>query len=398
MKYRTYPYRWVVLGVFMLTNLTIQILWISYAPVTSISAAFYNVSDIRIGLLSMSFMIAFIPFSIPSSMAIDNWGLKKSVGLGAVVMSIFAVIRGFAGQNYTTVLISTFGIAAAQPLLLNSWTTVAAKWFADNQKATAVGLITLANLTGTAIGMVLTPLLLEKGICINKIQLYYGFLAVISAVLFLLLAKDKPVQPPSENADKTRALMMEGLKNAFGSIKFRYTLAVAFAGLGIFNGISTWIENIIKPRGFSPTDAGITGAVMLLGGLTGAVIIPFFSDKEQKRQKYLYISIAGAIPGVLGLAFAPSYLFLILSAFILGFFLVSALPVAMQYAAEVTFPTPEGTSNGLIQLFGQGAVVFVYIMSAVKTKNGSFTPAMLLSVLLLAASLFFVSRMKDKEN
>ena len=29
--------------------------------------------------------------------------------------------------------------------------------------------------------------------------------------------------------------------------------------MGIFNGITTWIENIIRPRGFTPTDAGTLG-------------------------------------------------------------------------------------------------------------------------------------------
>jgi hypothetical protein len=67
----------------------------------------------------------------------------------------------------------------------------------------------------------------------------------------------------------------------------------------------------------------------------------------------------------------------------------------MQYAAEVTNPTPEGTSNGLIQLFGQGAVVFVYIMEALKTSDGSFTPALLLAIGLLILSGFFISQMKD---
>ena len=35
--YRVYGYRWVVLAVFMLANVTIQMLWISYAPVTSLA-------------------------------------------------------------------------------------------------------------------------------------------------------------------------------------------------------------------------------------------------------------------------------------------------------------------------------------------------------------------------
>jgi len=60
--YKLYGYRWVVLAVFMFINLTIQILWITYAPVTGPAAAFYGVSDLQIGLLAMSFMIAFIRF------------------------------------------------------------------------------------------------------------------------------------------------------------------------------------------------------------------------------------------------------------------------------------------------------------------------------------------------
>ena len=394
-NFKTYPYRWVVLGTFMFINLTIQMLWISYAPISIWAANFYGVSDLQIGLLAMSFMIAFIPLSIPVSWSIDTWGFKKSVGLGAAMMGVFGLLRGFAGDNYTFVLLSTFGLAASQPFLLNSWTTVPAKWFPANQRATAVGLVTLGNLIGTALGMVLTPVLIENGMSIDRVQLFYGGLAAVSAVLFIVLAREQPPTAPDADAGETRALVLDGLKNAFTSRAFWFTLAVSFVGLGIFNGITTWIENIIRPRGFTPGDAGTLGALMIAGGLLGAIIIPALSDKHGKRQRYLYISLIGAVPGLLGITFAPGAVLLFISAFVMGFFLVSALPIAMQYAAEVTYPTPEGTSNGLIQLFGQGAVIFVYIMEALKTSEGSFTPSLLLAVGLVILSVFFVTGMKD---
>jgi len=65
-KHKLYGYRWVVLAVFMFINLTIQMLWIAYAPITGPAAEFYGVTDLQIGLLAMTFMIAFIPLSIPA--------------------------------------------------------------------------------------------------------------------------------------------------------------------------------------------------------------------------------------------------------------------------------------------------------------------------------------------
>ena len=127
-------------------------------------------------------------------------------------------------------------------------------------------------------------------------------------------------------------------------------------------------RNYHSPPRIHPTDAGTLGAPMLVGGILGAVIIPPFSDKQRKRQPYILLGLILAIPGLMGLAFASSAWLLFASAFFLGFFLVSFSPIGMQYTAEVTHPTPEGTSNGLIQLFGQASVVFVYIMAALQTR------------------------------
>ena len=395
-EYRLFGYRWIVLAVFMFINLTIQVLWIGYAPITGPAATFYGVSDLQIGFLAMTFMIAFIPLSLPVSWAIDTYGYRKSVSLGAILMGVFGVVRGLAGANYTLVLLSTIGIAVAQPFLLNAWTTVPAKWFNVEFRATAVGLVTLANLVGTALGMVLTPILTET-MPIPTVQLIYGVVAAFSALLFIILARETPPTPPCPAGMEVRALMLDGLKNALKNRMFWYYLAISFIGLGIFNGITTWVENIIRPRGFSPTEAGTLGALMLIGGVIGAVVVPPFSDRTHKRKKFLLLGILATIPGLIGVTFATNIWLLYISAFAMGFFLTSTSPIGMQYAAEITQPTPEGTSNGLIQLFGQASVVFVYIMEALKTKNGSFTPALLLAVGLLLISALLITQLKDPE-
>lgn len=393
---KLYRYRWVVLAVFMFINLTIQMLWITYAPITGPAASFYGVTDLQIGLLAMSFMIAFIPLSIPVSWIIDTYGFRLAVSIGAVLMGVFGLLRGFAGANYSLVLASTIGIAAAQPFLLNAWTKVPANWFGPEERATAVGLVTLANLTGTALGMVLTPILIEK-ISIPNVQLIFGGVAAFSSILFVVLAREKPPTQPGPAGSEARALMLDGLKHAFTVKSFWLYLFVSFIGLGIFNGITTWVENIIRPRGLTPTDAGTLGALMLIGGVLGAVLIPPLSDKKHRRKPYILLGLLLAIPGLVGVTFAKGSWMIFASAFALGFFLVSTSPIGMQYAAEVTRPTPEGTSNGLIQLFGQASVVFVYIMEGLQTSDGSFTPALLLAIALLVVSVLIVTQLKEPE-
>jgi len=392
--YRLYGYRWVVLAVFMFINLTIQTLWISYAPITGLAAEYYGVTDLKIGLLAMTFMIVFIPLSIPVSWAIDTVGFRKAVSIGAVLMGTFGIVRGLAGSNYNLVLLSTIGIAAAQPFLLNAWTKVAALWFGLEERATAVGLVTLANLIGAAIGMVLTPLLIES-MPISGVQLIYGGVTAFSALLFVIFTREKPATPPCPPGQEDRALMLDGLKHALKITDFWLFLAAFFVALGIYNGVSTWVENIVRPRGFSPTDAGTLGALMVVGGVLGAVVLPPISDRLHKRQIFLLAGFIAAIPALIGITFATQGWLLFASAFALGFTLVSVAPIGMQYAAEITHPTPEGTSTGLIQLFGQISVVFVYIMEALKTSDGSFTPGLLLASGLLIVSAVLILKMKD---
>lgn len=393
-EYRLYPYRWVVLAVFMFVNLMMQLLWVSYAPITGPAAKFYGVGDLNIGFLAMLFMIVFIPLSIPASWMIDTLGFRKSVGLGAILMGVFGILRGLAGQSYPLVLVSTIGIGIGQPLLMNSWTTLPAHWFEKEFRATAVGLVTLSGLIGIALGMVVTPIL-NLTLSISTIQLIYGAIAAFSALVFILFARDNPPTPPCAEGGEVRALVLDGLKNAVKNKMFWLLVFIQFLGMAIFNGLTTWIEPIVRGRNYGSTVAGDLGALMLVGGIVGAIVLPALSDKQHRRKRFLFIGVAMAVPFLIGLTFFNSLPLLLLCSFGLGFFLVSASPIAMQFATEITQPTPEGTSNGLLQLFGQASVVFVYIMEAMKTKDGSFTPSLMLATGLLVVCVGVISFLKD---
>jgi MFS family permease len=152
---KIYGYRWVVLVAFMFVIAVNQLLWITFAPITGVAAGYYGVSDLSIGLLSLSFMIVYIFVSIPASWVIDTYGFRWAVGIGAVLTGVFGFTRGLAAGNYNLVLISQIGIAIGQPFILNSLTKVAAL-VSHSGTGDRLGFGSSMYL-GIVLGMVVTP-------------------------------------------------------------------------------------------------------------------------------------------------------------------------------------------------------------------------------------------------
>jgi len=382
---KVYGARWLVLAVFVPMAAMTQVLWLTFAPITGPAAAFYGRSDLMIGLLSMVFMIVYIVAAIPAAWAIDTWGFKAAAGLGAVLSAVFALVRGLFAASYTVVLIAQIGIALGQPLVIGAVTKIAARWFPVRERATASGLGTLALYLGPLAAMLLSPgLFLRLGM--RGMLLVYGLAMTASAVLFLAVARERPPTPAGSDA---RTLMFAGLKSMLRQRDFLLLLFIFFLGLGLFNSVSTWVEDIVRPRGFSISQAGVLGALMLAGGIAGAVAIPLLSDKARRRKPFIVLALVGLLPGLIGMIYATSAGLLFLSGFAFGFFLLSAGPIAFQYGAEITYPAPEGTSNSLLILMGQiSGVAFIMGMDAMKDPaTGSMTtPLLALGGLMIAAA------------
>ena len=395
-SYRIYGYRWIVLLAFMAVIIANQCLWITFAPITSSAASYYGVSDLSIGLLSMSFMIVYLVVSFPASWAIDTYGIRVAVGVGAALTGVFGLLRGLVAPNYTLVLIAQIGIAVGQPFILNAITTVAARWFPIRERATASGFASLAMYLGIMLGLVLTPYLtLQSGIA--QMLVVYGIVSLVLAIVFFAVARERPATPPCPPGQDERALVLDGLRLALSRRPFILLMLVFFVGLGVFNAVTTWVEDIVRPRGFSITQAGLIGGLMVLGGVAGALVLPALSDRAHKRIPYVILALAGATLGLVGVTYATAYWLLLVSAFALGFFLLAAGPIGFQYGAEITYPAPEGTSNGLLLLMGQiSGIAFIFGMDALKSPaTGSMTTSLVILIGLMVLGLLASTRLKE---
>lgn len=397
-KIITYPYRWIVLFSFMLVMGVQQLLWITFASITSSAVAFYHVSDLGIGMLSMVFMVVYLFASFPASWVIDTYGFRISVGLGALLTCVFGMLRGVFADDYGWVMVCQIGIAIGQPFIVNAVSTVAVRWFPLKERATASGLAWLAGYLGLVVGLAFTPYVSEIS-SIPRMLILYGICSIVAAAVFLLLAREKPPTPQCAPEQEVRALVIDGLRQMVKKKDFILFNIIFFIGLGVFNGMSTWIENIVKPRGFTSVQAGIIGGVMVACGVLGSAVLPMLSDKYRSRTKFILIAVIGCIPGLIGITYARSYWLILVSAGILGFFMLSTAPIGFQYCAEIGVPAPEGTSTGVLMMMGQVAgILFIFGMDLFKSpKNGSMMVPMLVMILLMLVNVFLATRLKESK-
>ncbi|MFW9829417.1 MAG: MFS transporter, partial [Candidatus Thorarchaeota archaeon] len=369
-----YGYRWTVLLLFMFVNITMQILWITYASITIEASLFYGVAQLDILLLSLVFMIAYIPITFLASWIIDKYDFRVGAGIGAVLAGVFGFLRYFAGSDYTLVLIFQIGIAIGQPFILNSITRLSANWFPESERTSATGLSMISQFIGIMLGVLITPFIVGA-LDISLMLLIYGIISLISGVLFVILVKNKPPTPPSSEISKEKVLMGEGLKKLFLDKYFLILFVTFFFGLGIFNFITSYIELIVVPRGFDATDAGLLGGLMLIGGIVGCVVMSALSDKYKKRKILLIISVLTATISLFIITFTADLTLLYLFSFLLGYGILSAGPVALEYAVDLTKPVPEASSTGMLMMIGQiGGIIFILFFEGFTTPIGDYFP------------------------
>lgn len=393
---KVYPYRWVILIIYFIISAVIQIQWLTFASVSGAAQEFYQTSALSIDFLSMIYMIVFIVMSIPASYIIDTWGLRKGLIIGALLTGIFGALKAWGGNSLFLVTVAQIGLAVAQPFILNAVTKIGAKWFPIEERATAAGLGTLAQYAGIIIALAVTPMLIRVmpngDYSFVKMLWIYGVASIVSAILILIFMREEPPSPPTSDEFTQRSNPIAGLKEIFGNRDMILLLILFFIGLGIFNAVSTCIDQICK--NLTMDETGIVGGVMLIGGILGAVILPAISDKKRKRKPLLVTCMILMLPGLAGLTFFSEFIPMMISAFIFGFFMMGVGPVGFQYGAERSYPAPESTSQGVILMVGQiSGIIFVFGLN----KTGAFF-TMIAFVALTVLNVFISTRLKESMN
>ena len=398
-RVQVYTYRWFLLIVFMLGNVSLQVMWISYATVTLEAATYYNVGEFEILFLSTIFMIVYIPVSFFATWFINKFGFRIGVGLGAMINGVFGFLRVFAGPNYFLVLFIQIAISVSQPFFLNSVSLLSANWFPESERTRATGLSVNSQLLGVALGMVLTPIIVVT-FNLEVMLFIYGLYSLIIGIIFVLIARDKPPTPPSLTIKTEKTVLKGSSRLLFRNKQFLIIVVIFFVGLGAFNMVSTYIELIVAPRGLTAIEVGNLGGLLILGGMIGAILMSTLADKLRIRELLIKISLVIGAVSFFVISFASSTAMLYLFGFLLGFGLLSVGPVLLEYTVDITVPVPEASSNGMLMVVGSiSGILFILGFEGFTTPSGDYFPAlMVLSVLSLITFLlsFFLKEVRKE--
>ncbi|MBU0573836.1 MAG: MFS transporter [Candidatus Margulisbacteria bacterium] len=394
---KVYGYRWVILIAFSLLAAIIQLQWLTFAPIASAAKEFYGVSALQIDFLSIIYMLVFVVLCIPASYIIDTYGLRLGMGIGAVLTIIASLIKGFYAADYTMVLIAQIGLSIAQPFILNAITKVGVRWFPIAERATIAGIIMLSQYIGIIVVMIATPFMITTGTPgiynISSMLMIYGIISAMVGVLFLIFLQEKPPTPPCLEGEDVRFEFFKGIRHIFTLRDMWYMLFLFFVGMGMVNAISTCIDQICSLKGLGIEQSGLIGGVMLIGGIFGAIVLPTMSDIMRKRKPFLIVTMIGVLPGLIGMTIFSAFWPVLISAFIFGFFMMAAAPIGIQYAAEISAPAPESTSQGLIMFAGNIAGI-IYIVG----MNGlGMIPFMGLFIVLAFMNLILTFIIKESK-
>jgi MFS family permease len=372
--YKSYRYRWAVLAVYMYVSALTQLYWLNFAAIeTFMESPPFGWSASSVMWFTLVFPLVYVVLSMPAGIIIDRKGFKYGVGIGAVFTGVFAMLRLVNTDSFTVLLVSQIGIAIGQPFVLNGVTKLVVTWFTQKEEGTAVGLGSLALLVGMMVGLGATPALVQY-LGFERMLLIYGIMGVLGILLFFLLARPRPPTPAREAETQQEITGWQGIRHILKIRDFVILGFIALIGIGVFNGLATWLEKILNELHQIPmTDAGIIAAILILSGIIGCIIIPMISDRIMRRKPFLLLASAIGTVSIIALMVAKGFASNMVNGIFLGFFLISALPIMLTMSAEITGARFAGISVGYLQLLGNAAAVaIVPIMESMSRATGQW--------------------------
>jgi len=365
----------MVLFSFSILSMSSAWIWITWSPVASLAAQFWDVSLRQIDGLSAIYLYVYVPVSFLSMyLTVNCLGLQAGLLVGAAFNAVGAWLRYYYLSSYYGVYIGTVLCAVAQTFTLSTPPLIAGNWFGADERATATALGVLANQLGTAAGLGATIVIdftdEEEALDTDTVQRYLLLQLYVALAGFVLVAcfgGDKPKTPPSiassmrdSGAATTSTRHLDGKTNTptyFESIrrilgtKRSISFVLSFgAGVGIFYTIPTFISQLV-PSDFSASTNGWLGVSYQAVGALGSYSCGKWVDKAKNHREMSIVLLTSCtiFLVVLCLSFSLSQLGVVIGFIGTGVTMAAWNTVGLELGTGLAYPADEAAVAAILE-------------------------------------------------
>jgi predicted MFS family arabinose efflux permease len=345
--------RWTVLIGYSLLAASTQLLWLSYAPITTEAHRAMGVSEGAVGDLAGIFPLLYVILALPAGRWLDV-RFTRALSAGAVLTGAGAVLRLAGPDSFGWALAGQFVIAAGQPLVLNSITKVAARYFPEHERTAAISVGSVALFAGILAAVLTGGPLFDSG-GLGLLVWVQAAVAVTAMVWVLATVRVAAAFP----GDPSVAVSLRWLRRD----RFMWLLAgLLFVGIGVFNAVATWLDAILGHFGRGGA-SGYLIAIMTVAGIAGAAVLPEAVAKRDRRRTLLIAAVAVTFVAYPLIAALPNVVVVGVVLFVQGFVLLAGLPVVLDWSELHAGPDRAAAAAGFLLLAGNlGGVVLVLIV------------------------------------
>lgn len=345
---RVHAFRWPALAAFASLVMTTQVLWLTFASVTTRTADHLGVSEGAVGDLAVVNAAAFVLLAIPAGRWMDR-SYERALAGGALFTAAGAVVRALDPSSYGVILAGQVIMSIGQPLVLSALTKVAARHFPPREQTAAISIAAGAQYAGILVAVLTSAWLVDTG-GFGLLLVSHAVLAVLSAALVLL-----SLRAPAHATDAQRTPL-----GFLRSDPLVWRLAgLLFLGFGAYNAIATWLDAILVDFGHrdlaGPVIAAMTGA-----GVVGAAVLPSLAARHDARRTVAMVATGCLAAVMVALTIAQPVWLVYGGLMLVGFALMGTLPVVLEWSELHVGPARAGTVTALLLLAGNlGAVLVV---------------------------------------
>ncbi|XP_023014600.1 uncharacterized MFS-type transporter C09D4.1 isoform X4 [Leptinotarsa decemlineata] len=314
--------------------------------------------------------------------------------LGCVGTFLGTAIKIFSLQTdrFYVVFCGQTILAVSQVLIACLPPKLAALWFDASEVSIACSLGVFGSQLGVALGYIIPPLIVNNHNSIEDIEaglhnmcwLLTLSMASITIAVVLYFPNRPPLPPSVAQAELWQSEEKFSSKTFFSSLKVIFVnrsfiiLMVGYGvNIGVYSGVSTILNQfVLNYFEDAHEDVGMIGFVMVATGLVGAILFGILLDKTHKYMTITMVIYISSVLSMVAFTYAlecRSKLMTYLSCSLVGLFTTAYMPVGFEFAMELTFPSEESTTTGLLmamtQIFG---VICTLMLGFLNSKLGCF--------------------------